>query len=187
MDTCENGHTYQSHMTLAYDPIARLKAAMKLGGEKVEVPVQETTEQAPFSSMTFAVLPGGKVAYLGKNLPEFDYRYDDAEDRAEDPDKFTTPEPLPTAYENELLDCLIEECAEVIQRATKMKRFGVFEIQDGQSLSNCDRLSEELGDLQAVVERCAEVGLIDLMVVGGQVPIKHAKLDKYLQHEPEAA
>ncbi len=44
-------------------------------------------------------------------------------------EKFTTPAPLPTAYQREILTILIEECAEVQQRATKMLRFGIEETQ----------------------------------------------------------
>jgi NTP pyrophosphatase (non-canonical NTP hydrolase) len=49
-----------------------------------------------------------------------------------------------------LLICLIEECAEVIQRACKAIRFGLDEVQPGQHLNNHDRISEELSDVQGV-------------------------------------
>ena len=49
-----------------------------------------------------------------------------------------------------LLDCLIEECAEVIQRTTKAKRFGMAEIQPEQALTNQERIIEELNDLIGV-------------------------------------
>jgi hypothetical protein len=51
-----------------------------------------------------------------------------------------------------LLDILIEECAEVIQRATKAKRFGMNEIQPGQELSNEARIAYELNDIVAVAD-----------------------------------
>lgn len=51
-----------------------------------------------------------------------------------------------------LLSCLAEECAEVIQRVEKAKRFGLFETQPGQPLNNSDRVLEELTDLVAVTE-----------------------------------
>lgn len=50
-----------------------------------------------------------------------------------------------------LLVCLIEECAEVIQRACKAIRFGFDEIQPGQSLNNIERISGEMDDLLGVV------------------------------------
>ena len=52
-----------------------------------------------------------------------------------------------TSETNYLLDCLIEECAEVIQRATKAKRFGLLEIQPEQPLTNQERIVGELNDL----------------------------------------
>ena len=97
--------------------------------------------------------------------------------------KFITPGTMPTAYEAELLIILIEECAEVAQRATKMLRFGIDEIQPNQPHDNTQRLSVEVGDLLAVVDECMNVGLIDELVVSGQVPIKLQKLAKFMQQE----
>lgn len=51
-----------------------------------------------------------------------------------------------------LLDVLIEECAEVIQRATKAKRFGMWEIQPEQRQTNIERLIYELNDLVATAD-----------------------------------
>lgn len=51
-----------------------------------------------------------------------------------------------------LLNVLIEECAEVIQRATKAKRFGLWEIQPEQRLTNQERLVYELNDLVATAD-----------------------------------
>jgi hypothetical protein len=46
-----------------------------------------------------------------------------------------------------LLLKLAEECAEVAQRASKSIRFGHDEVQDGQPLTNAERLRNELADL----------------------------------------
>lgn len=54
--------------------------------------------------------------------------------------------------EEHLLVCLAEECAEVIQRATKVLRFGMEEIEPGQTLTNRERLQGEVNDLIAVIE-----------------------------------
>lgn len=51
-----------------------------------------------------------------------------------------------------LLVCLIEECAEVIQRACKAIRFGLTDVEPGQPLSNRERVETELVDLQAVIQ-----------------------------------
>lgn len=55
-----------------------------------------------------------------------------------------------------LLICLIEECAEVAQRATKALRFGTKEVQPGQYLDNFQRLSDELNDLLTVMDLMIE-------------------------------
>lgn len=56
-----------------------------------------------------------------------------------------------------LLLHLIEECAEVQQRATKALRFGLDEVQPGQDLNNLQRLSGELNDLFAVVDLLQQI------------------------------
>lgn len=51
-----------------------------------------------------------------------------------------------------LLTVLSEECAEVAQRACKAARFGLSEIQPGQSEDNKRRLERELADLMATAD-----------------------------------
>lgn len=58
-----------------------------------------------------------------------------------------------------LLSCLIEECAEAIQRATKIQRFGLLEIQPGQDLDNQERLQAEVSDLWATLELLRDHGI----------------------------
>lgn len=96
-------------------------------------------------------------------------------------DKFVTPYDLPTPHEREILTILIEECAEVQQRATKLLRFGRDEIQPGQLLNNSARLSQELGDLQAVCTMAEEAGLVSREIAADQAPIKFEKLEKFMQ------
>ena len=98
-------------------------------------------------------------------------------------EKFVTPEPLPTPYERELLTILIEEAAEVQQRATKMLRFGIHEVQPGQPHTNRERLSIELGDLMAVITLSLEpdVDLINAAIVENQIEKKIIKLEKFMQ------
>lgn len=62
---------------------------------------------------------------------------------------------IPKEY---LLTCLMEEAGEIVQRASKMSRFGAREIQQGQSLCNEHRLALELTDLIAVA---FALGLLD--------------------------
>ena len=66
----------------------------------------------------------------------------------------------------ELLTILMEECAEVIDEASKIKRFGESSVYEGQTA--LDRLEKELGDLYC---------LIDLL--HGEDMISYTKLDKY--------
>ena len=54
----------------------------------------------------------------------------------------------------EILTILQEECAEVIQIASKIHRFG-------HHPDNMKRLAEELGDLQCMIDVCVEHGLVD--------------------------
>lgn len=96
-------------------------------------------------------------------------------------DKFITPCELPSAREREILHILIEECAEVQARATKMLRFGRDEIQPGKAASNRHRLSQEVGDLMVMIDLAYMAELIVKSVVEKQAPFKKAKLRKYMQ------
>ena len=59
-----------------------------------------------------------------------------------------------------LLVCLAEECAEVIQRATKANRFGLTEIEPGQDFTNAQRIVQELYEMKAVVHMLHEEGAL---------------------------
>jgi len=101
-------------------------------------------------------------------------------------DKFVSPEKPPEGLERELLTILIEECAEVQQRATKMLRFGVNEAQPGQPYTNAERLSVEVGDLSHLVRRCIDARLLDGVLVLRASEAKREKLDRFLQSDTEA-
>lgn len=68
---------------------------------------------------------------------------------------------------HELLTILMEECAEVIQAASKIIRFGETE-------SNLKELEKELGDLQCMVDLVHEYDLIS-----------YTKLDEYAMNKRE--
>lgn len=53
-----------------------------------------------------------------------------------------------------VLQCLQEECAEVIQIASKINRFGAYSRnpEDPASLSNIELLHQEIGDVLAIFE-----------------------------------
>jgi hypothetical protein len=59
-----------------------------------------------------------------------------------------------------LLTCLAEECAEVAQRVSKALRFGLKEIQDGQSATNAQRIDAEIDDLISVVVILQNEGIL---------------------------
>lgn len=101
-------------------------------------------------------------------------------------DKFVTPCALPTPREREILTIVIEECAEVQQRATKLLRFGRDEVQLGQPLSNMERLSQEIGDLQAILTMAEDAKLVCRDIAGKQAPIKFEKLERFMQTAPAA-
>lgn len=89
--------------------------------------------------------------------------------------------PLPTEKEREMLTILMEECAEVIQRASKLLRFGRDEKQEGQKLTNSARLSREAGQLACMIDECEELALVDIEQYGIGYEDKAKKLRKYLQ------
>ena len=59
-----------------------------------------------------------------------------------------------------LLVQLMEECAEVSQRASKAIRFGLDEVQPGQDRTNRQRISDEMIDLYATTRLLEVEGLL---------------------------
>ncbi len=57
---------------------------------------------------------------------------------------------------NEILNILQEECAEVIQMVSKCRRFGIDNIHIKSEMPNRDKLTEEIGDMLAMVELLVE-------------------------------
>lgn len=83
-----------------------------------------------------------------------------------------------------LLSCLIEECAEVIQRATKAQRFGLYEIQPEQYLDNHERLALELADLMATIDLLKDEG-VRLPISGAAIKAKIGKVKKFMDYSRE--
>lgn len=96
-------------------------------------------------------------------------------------DKFITQAALPTPYQRELLVILMEECAEVQQRAAKALRFGLEDVEQGQDLTDRERLSLEVGDLVHMLWVCIEDDIITEEVVGHGALNKSKKLVQYMQ------
>lgn len=60
-----------------------------------------------------------------------------------------------------VLNILQEECAEVIQVVSKIRRFGLNEYQHNTGITNKERLAEEIGDLLCMIQLLTEHGLAD--------------------------
>ena len=76
-----------------------------------------------------------------------------------------------------LLSTLAEEAAELAQRATKALRFGLDDIEEGQTLTARVRLAGELADLIAMVEMCG-IPMPD----NRDIEAKKIKVEKYLEY-----
>jgi NTP pyrophosphatase (non-canonical NTP hydrolase) len=53
---------------------------------------------------------------------------------------------------NEVMDIAQEECAEVIQAISKIRRFGIDNAKPGTEYTNRAHLEEELGDMLAMID-----------------------------------
>jgi len=78
---------------------------------------------------------------------------------------------------NEILVILQEECAEVIQAISKIHRFGLHDVYEGQS--NIDRLIRELGDLRCMINMFLDENQIEPDVVEEYERLKKDKLLVY--------
>lgn len=79
-----------------------------------------------------------------------------------------------------LLICVMEECDEVSQRASKCARFTMDEIQHGQDHTNEERLTYEFSDLWAVMGILHDEGYLKQMVDPEAVARKRAKLHEMM-------
>jgi NTP pyrophosphatase (non-canonical NTP hydrolase) len=81
--------------------------------------------------------------------------------------------------QEEILDILQEECAEVIVAGSKISRFGLDNFKPGKPLTNRQHLAEELGDLQAMIDLCIASELVNKEEVEQATENKIAKLKKW--------
>lgn len=79
-----------------------------------------------------------------------------------------------------LLDILAEECNEVALRVSKALRFGLDEIQPGQTLTNRQRIMAEVNDLYAALKMLGDDGVIDPNPAPDAVQTKVAKVEAFL-------
>jgi len=80
-----------------------------------------------------------------------------------------------------LLTVLGEECAEVIHRASKVKRFGLHEVEPGQHKTNVERLNLEVNDLMGAIEELQDAG-VDIVFNIKAIERKRAKIRKYMRY-----
>lgn len=83
-----------------------------------------------------------------------------------------------------LLTCLAEECTEVGKRVAKALRFGLNEVQAGQTLTNRQRIAEEYRDLVAVANILVEEGILavhEMAVRQKDVEAKRAKIERFME------
>lgn len=81
-----------------------------------------------------------------------------------------------------LLTIVAEECNETAQRASKAIRFGLDEVQEGQDLTNAERLCYEFNDILAVIDMLRNEGLLNKTIDPEAINLKKAKVEKWLQH-----
>ncbi len=82
---------------------------------------------------------------------------------------------------------LMEECAEVQQRAAKLMQFGSEEKEPGQDLTNAQRLRNELNDLLTIVDmlECAGLPQNSAKQEADHIANKYLKVEKYLKYSQE--
>jgi len=63
--------------------------------------------------------------------------------------------------EREVLLITSEECSEVTQAISKCFRFGMDQLKPGKPKTNREHLAEELGDLQAMIQLCVNLDIVN--------------------------
>jgi rubredoxin len=84
-----------------------------------------------------------------------------------------------------LLTIAIEACGEVAQRLSKILRFGITEVQPGQTLTNEDRFYAEFCDLRAVLGMAGLDAWMNTEQSKAMEQAKVAKVTRYLAYSAE--
>ena len=79
-----------------------------------------------------------------------------------------------TKQQNDIMDISQEECAEVIQAISKIRRFGLNSEHNG--VTNKEHLEEEVGDLMCMFNLLDEFDLVDWTKVSMHAQNKLKKL-----------
>jgi NTP pyrophosphatase (non-canonical NTP hydrolase) len=80
----------------------------------------------------------------------------------------------------ERLSKLFEECAETVQIASKVLRFGFETEYNGAT--NLQRLEEEVGDILLAIQMMVDAGDITREGIEKYIPAKKEKLNRYLKY-----
>lgn len=103
-------------------------------------------------------------------------------------EKFNSPCLPPAPQDREVIVTMIEEaseiakeCQEFIQRATKMLRFGIQEVQPGQDKTNAWRLGHEFGELQYMIDVAHRAGIIPMGAAKAGFESKRQKWPQFQQ------
>lgn len=80
------------------------------------------------------------------------------------------------SVESEIMDIAQEECAEIVQAISKVRRFGLMTEHKGKT--NQAHLEEEIGDLQCMIGLMVEKGMVDPVAI---LEAKERKLMKLKQ------
>lgn len=86
-----------------------------------------------------------------------------------------------TPQVQEALDLVQEECSEIIQAISKIRRFGPesYHPDDPDKITNDVLLTNELGDFVLLVEYLIDAGAISTKAIDERVYWKREKLKKY--------
>jgi NTP pyrophosphatase (non-canonical NTP hydrolase) len=80
---------------------------------------------------------------------------------------------------DEIMNIAQEECAEVIQMVSKCRRFGIDTIHLKAGLSNRQCLTEEVGDVLAMIDLMVEHGVVTAEGLEAAKQAKFAKLKQW--------
>jgi NTP pyrophosphatase (non-canonical NTP hydrolase) len=80
---------------------------------------------------------------------------------------------------NQIMDILQEEAAEVIQAVSKVRRFGMDNAKHGEGPTNREHLEEELGDMLAMIDILMEMDFVSWGNVNAAKRKKIEKLKKW--------
>ena len=81
----------------------------------------------------------------------------------------------------EALDLLQEECAEIVQIISKIRRFGwkSYHPEDPDKITNHQLFNDEVGDFETLKNYLIEAQVLDPIHLGKRIKFKKEKLKKY--------